>query len=600
MNERRAYARALAVIVPTALFLAACVVYSIDRLVRWNELELEFRILMPVFLVLCSGVLVVLLFVLCAPLVAHLPNPFVRRRSTPDRYIPVLDGEPDDSARRTHGDRISESTETWDFMNYLEEDERAALSHLDERTRRLLLNALPFGMNGEDEHEGPMDYGIETDDETVCITRNGYFAALTVVLSGCVGHPTYLRLPDTCLSDFHIVSTEGGFDVRFQHQAGEGTPAQFDCACRGISCLHEPVDLRPVLMDDGGTLLDRTLSVVRMISFKSALLGSDVLSSEESELLEAHAFLTSLESYRLRRLDLPDAGTLDEILAFLSGRHDSLHAAFQAYRNGLSSDGHRPSGEVRKALDREMARFMNALEAQLLLKEIDDRIDRVMSRFPPPKPTRIPGFEGLVSAADGFLQQKGFTGAYPEYRRTRKGRTDSIEFGFVPNSDALSPFHAIGIRAGIRNRPDDYTRICLFNGSRILTTDLGDSCDPATDETVQSRVSVILGNLLRVLEGGTPDADFLQTPLYRGQCVPGTSRELAIVGWSAVGIETALSLALIFNRIIDRWIGAVSEGDVQAASWIGLVFLTCSAGFAFAIWFHTHFRLRHPKILRLA
>jgi len=101
-----------------------------------------------------------------------------------------------------------------------------------------------------------------------------------------------------------------------------------------------------------------------------------------------------------------------------------------------------------------------------------------------------------------------------------------------------------------------------------------------------------------VLEGRAPDAAFLQDPLYRRQCVPETNRTLVIVGWTAVGIESALSLALIFSPTIDRWIGTASQGNAQAASLMGIIILTVTLGLAVIVWSNHRDRVRRPKLLR--
>jgi hypothetical protein len=599
-EEQRAFNKALVVIVPTALFLVACVVYSIDRLLHWNELEFGFKIIVPVFLVLCCGVLVVLLILLSIPLIARLPNPFARLRRGSRSYphLPVMDGEPADAVPMTQSNHIMGAEEPCNLLSFLEEDDRIALSRLDERTRCLLVNALPFGLAGQSDYEGPNDREIETGSGEMRITHHESYATITAVLSGCEGQPTSLCLPEAGLFDLHIAPAGDGFAVRFLYRTEAEPLITVDFTCSGISCLFEPVDLRPVLMGEARTLFERMLYVVREITAKSTFLGSGTLVPEENELLEAAVFLTSLESYRQRTLDLGDYDTLDAILAFLSGRHDSLHASFQSYRDGMSPDGQRPSRAVRKELDRELNGFVDSLDSQPILLALEKRIDQIMSRFPYPNATRIPGFEGLVNAADDFLQRKGFTGTYPEYRRNRKGRTDSVEFGFVQNYESSRPYLGIGIQAGIRNRQDEFSRICLFYRNRILRTDLGDLCNPEDYEAVRLRTEQILESLVRVLEGAFPDAGFLQDPLFRRQCVRETSRALAIVGWSAVGVEIAISLALIFNRTIDRWIGTASQGNSEAVSLMGIIILVLTLGLAVIVWSNHIDRIRRPKLLR--
>jgi hypothetical protein len=103
---------------------------------------------------------------------------------------------------------------------------------------------------------------------------------------------------------------------------------------------------------------------------------------------------------------------------------------------------------------------------------------------------------------------------------------------------------------------------------------------------------------VRVLEGAFPDAGFLQDPLFRRQCVRETSRALAIVGWSAVGVEIAISLALIFNRTIDRWIGTASQGNSEAVSLMGIIILVLTLGLAVIVWSNHIDRIRRPKLLR--
>jgi len=452
------------------------------------------------------------------------------------------------------------------------------------------------------------NFNIEVEKDNVIFGCYFEFGKVDIIFQGCDDIAGNMAEPSCIIGDFVLKSMDGQYRVEFSIMShGDYQHNSFSFNCKDISYgyqLHDYKEIAGILPHDlTGSIVDELNS----IRIKASVLGEDVLSDKEKELLKAYPLFHAMAGYNIsNNKNFMTDHEIDNICDFLTKQgFEDLAKDFRVFKIARSSLSEASVKKARKVINKKLRKMRKNKGISILATQTKELIYGATKDLPPNPRTIINNLQNLWAMVDGFMANSGFKGSYPYYTRDR-GETYQYVclehlHSFHGFTDPIIDKYSIGLAFGIKDSKDDktvkqYKSKDDYLGYGVhLVTDFTYLAHTGNLEGLEKSINIYMGGVEAILDGKKPSKEFLDNEMVKGGYYKEMKMSNKIMLFAFLGIETILGLALALSPIIDRFTG--EEPSINAV-YIGIGFLFFIASIALWYVYNYLWRNKHPKFLR--